>query len=576
MENNNNKNMHKQLSCCNQKQSAFSLLNLQQYSSVILSLFSTISIAILLLVISKVAFANSELDHNAFINEIENTVEQALTSFNTPGMAVGIVYKNQVILSKGFGLANIQKNKKVNARTYFRLASTSKAFTAAALAILVDEEKIAWEDKVITYLPDFELYDPYVTREFTILDLLTHRSGLLSGAGDSMIWPEPSGFSRQEVIHNLRYLSPEYSFRAHYAYSNVMYITAGELVAKVARVSFDEFVEQRIFKPLGMQCFVGNIPAAPLKNAATAYGHNDTRGLYDIPRNGISKQGQMSAAAGGMVCNVDSMLKWIKALLSKENLPFSEDQLTAMWQPHTILEVSDNEREWDETLFNSYGLGWRLANVGKLKMISHTGTLSGYQAYVALIPHLELGVVILNNGSNSAARGSVMQTIVKTLMQQAGYFANSSEQAQRDWIDTYLNYLDEREQDYLARYEKPVASAPMSISDEQVIGEYKDKWYGSMIVSRALADPASPTENLKSPLRIHSSRMSALQGTLIPFQDATYKIEWDNKNAANDAFMHFSLNVKRQVTSAKLHPFSVKDIINHEYTDMHFIKVEQP
>lgn len=496
---------------------------------------------------------------------LEKTITQALEEFHTPGMAVGIVHKNKVVLAKGYGLANISANSKVNAQTYFRLASTSKAFTSAALAILVDEQKLNWDDKVITHLPSFQLYDPYVTREFTILDLLSHKSGLVSGAGDSMIWPEPSGFSREEVIKNLQYLRPEYSFRARYAYSNVMYITAGEIVAKLSGISFEEFVEQRIFKPLGMRCFVGNIPGENLSNVAMGYGHNNERGVYPIPRNGISEQGLMSAAAGGMVCNAQDMALWVNALISGTNLPFSQAQLEKMWSPQTILDVSEEDQQWDNTLYKSYGLGWRLANMGELEIISHTGTLSGFQAYVVLVPKLELGVVILNNGSNSAARGAVMQTIMKRYMHSAGY--NNAQQ--QDWVATYINYLDEREQAYLARLETPVANAPMSISNEQVIGEYKDRWFGSFIVESA----PNEAPNEEGALRIRSSRMLTLVGTLIPFQDATYKIEWDNENAAGSTFMHFSLNVKREVTGASLHPFSVKTIVNHEYKDMLFEKV---
>jgi CubicO group peptidase (beta-lactamase class C family) len=518
---------------------------------------------VLLVVLSSHSLAHAESSLNE--TALNDTIEKALETFHTPGMAVGIVHKNEIVLAKGYGKANIEQDTNTDAQTYFRLASTSKAFTSAALAILVDQEKIDWNDNVITYLPEFQLYDPYVTREFTILDLLTHRSGLVSGAGDSMIWPEPSGFTRQELIQNLQYLSPEYSFRARYAYSNVMYITAGEVIAKVSGMSFENFVENNIFTPLDMNCFVGDIPKTSLTNAAMGYAHNNARGIYPVVRNSITSTGLMSAAAGGMVCNVEGMLKWLNALISGKNLPFSESQLDEMWYPQTILGVSKLDREWDNTLFKSYGLGWRLANVGELEVISHTGTLSGYQAYVLIVPKLELGVVILNNGSNSAARGSVMQTIVKSYMEQAGYIDSE----QQNWIDTYIEYLDEREEAYLERYEAPIASAPMTISSEQILGEYKDKWFGSFIVEKS----AQRTKKGKPIIRIHSNKMKTLKGTLVPFQDTSFKIEWDNKNAANDAFMHFRLNIKREVIGASLHPFKVKTSVNHEYRDMDFKKV---
>lgn len=499
-------------------------------------------------------------------SRLRETVQRSLKEFNTPGLAISIVYKGETLLIEGYGKANIEKNTDVTADTYFRLASASKAFTAAAVAILVDQGKVSWDDKVIEHLPNFTLYDPYVTREFTITDLLTHRSGLVSGAGDSMIWPEPSGFSRQEVIHNLRYLKPEYSFRARYAYSNVFYITAGELVAKVSGESFADFLENNIFSALNMSCFAGDMPSKAVKNSAMAYGFNDKRGIYPVTRNNISKTGLMSAAAGGLVCNSKGMSNWLLALLSQENLPFTTQQLNKMFSPQTILGISSIEREWDNTQFKSYGLGWRLSNIGHLKMVSHTGTLSGYQAYVALLPELEFGVSILNNGSNSAARGSIMQTLVKNLLQHKNIeIAHSDsliEHGATDWIDSYIEYLDEREQRYLANFEAPEGSGNMSLNADDILGEYQDKWFGSMLIVE---------EN--GVLRISSSKMTTLKGTVLPFQDFSFKVEWDNKNAAGDAFIHFSVNVNREVIGARMHPFSVNERINHEYKDMEFIKV---
>lgn len=520
------------------------------------------------------------------VKDFEQVIEKALNAYHTPGMSVGILYKGDIVLSKGFGLANIEKKHKVNDKTYFRLASTSKAFTAAAIGVLVEDGVVNWNDKVIQHLPNFQLYNPYVTYEFTILDLLTHRSGLGGGAGDSMIWPEPSGFSRQEVIENLKYLKAQKPFRSSYSYSNVLYITAGELVEKVSGMTFEKFVETRIYQPLKMECYAGDVPKKALKSSAMAYGHNDERGIYPIPRNSITKQGLMSSAAGGMVCNAESMLKWTKFLLdtyqqgrvdaeetlesgvkevTDESLPFTYKTLSYMWSAHNILGVSELDEEWNNTFFRSYGLGWRLENLGRLKAISHTGTLSGYQAYLMLVPELELGVMILNNGSNSAARGSVMQTIVKSYMQKNNIL--DYDLANIDWIQQYNDYLEEREQRYIDNLDIPVASSDMIISNEQVVGIYEDKWFGQLIVK------ASDESNQS--LRIHSARMSTLTGTLVPFQDASYKIVWDNQNAASDAFMHFSLNTKREITHAELHPFTNKQFNNHAYTDMLFIKVQE-
>ncbi|MBF7072125.1 serine hydrolase [Glaciecola sp. MH2013] len=504
----------------------------------------------------------------------EQQIVSALSTFYTPGMAVGVVHKNDIVFLNGFGqsfinaehvnkvplLPNAQllKNQSVRPGTYFRLASTSKAFTAAALAVLVDQKKLNWKDKVIDHLPEFQMQDPWVSREFTIEDLLTHRSGLVSGAGDSMIWPEPSGFSRQEVIHRLKHLTPDYSFRSAYSYSNVLYITVGELIARVSGESYASFLQKHIFAPLNMSCYAGDVPKSALAKTALPYAHNDARGLYLIPRNAIGPKAQMSVAAGGIVCNAESMTKWIQALLAPSTLPFSEAQLQAMWTPRTIMRVSNTEQEWDGTHFKSYGYGWRMSNLQHYKVLSHTGTLSGFQAFVSLIPELELGVVILNNGSNYGARSSVMQHILKSFLPTQ----DSTHSEVNDWVQTYSDYQAEQESQYLAnKLPDPTPTKPMLINDSDVLGIYQDAWFGQMII-----------EAIDGKLRISSQRMSTLKGTLSPFEGNKYKVTWDNQNAASNAFLLFELNLANEVSGMKMHPFTSRERKRHAYRDMHFVK----
>ena len=512
----------------------------------------------LLLAVSLVALANAEKQLN--IAETEAQIALGLDKFFTPGMAIGVVHKGEILLLKGYGSRQLSPNKlPVDEQTYFRLASTSKAFTAAALGMLVEQGKITWQDKVIQHLPEFQMQDPWVTREFTIEDLLVHRSGLVGGAGDSMIWPEPSGFTRQEVVQNLKYLSPEYSFRSGYSYSNVLYITAGEVIERVSGKSYADFLEENIFSPLNMQCYAGDVPEAAIKNSATPYAHNDAKGMYPVPRNGITASAQMSVAAGGIVCNAESMTQWLLALLKPSSLPFSESILDDMWQAHTILGIAETDEEWDGTHFKTYGYGWRLANMFNYKVISHTGTLSGYQAYVAVVPELELGVVLLNNGSNYGLRGSVMQHILKSFMPQASKLAESPV---NNWVHAYMDYQDEQEQKYLARQlADPVASKPMLIDNEAIIGTYSDVWFEDMNIQRK-----------GKTLRLTSSRMRTLVGTLEPFEATKYVVRWDNQNAASDAFLIFETDFQGKVTGMKMHPFTAKERSRHEYRDMHFIK----
>ncbi|QJR81944.1 serine hydrolase [Alteromonas pelagimontana] len=494
------------------------------------------------------------------LSQLPEVIDSALETFYTPGMAVGIIKDGKVVYLAGHGKRDLANDLPVTPETYFRLASTTKAFTGASVAMLVDDGKLQWRDRVTRYLPEFAMQDPWVTREFQIIDLLTHRSGLVSGAGDSMLWPEPSGFTRSEIIHNLRYLTPQSSFRSDYAYSNVMYITAGELVASISDQPWEEFVAKRIFAPLDMSCFAGDMPPEKLTNAAVSYGHNDKRGIYPVVRNQIGVTGIVSAAAGGIACNATDMLKWVQMWLNKGKSPDGNQLLTdksidTMLSAHTVLSVDDTDKEWDHTLFKAYGIGWRLSDVFGHQVISHTGTLSGYQAYVAFVPDISAGVVILNNGSNYGARGAVMQTILK------GYL--TAEQPQQNWIKQYQVYQDKQEQIYLSKHSTPQGSGTVILPLEKYTGTFEDRWFGQVEVTQQ-----------GDKLRLKAKKMPTLRGSLEPFDDHTFVVRWDNQNAASDAFAHFRVNTQREVIAVDFYPFTDKVKANHEYRDMHFIRME--
>src|SRR6188768_1801102 len=168
---------------------------------------------------------------------IDDLAQRSMKAFDVPGIAVAIIKDGKVIHSKGYGVRSLKTMQKVDENTLFGIASNSKAFTAATLAILIDEGKLKWDDKVIDYIPEFRMYNSDVTEEFTIRDLLTHRSGLGLGAGDLMFWPDSSDFTIKDIIHNLRYLKPVSGFRTKYDYDNLMYIVAGEVVKRVSGMS---------------------------------------------------------------------------------------------------------------------------------------------------------------------------------------------------------------------------------------------------------------------------------------------------------------------------------------------------
>lgn len=496
------------------------------------------------------------------ISKLKIQANDALTAFNTPGMAVGIVHKGQVKFAGGFGQRDIVSGAAVTQDTLFRIASTTKAFTSSALAVLVDDGVLDWDDKVIDYLPGFRMSDPWVTHEFTIRDLLTHRSGLGLGAGDLMLWPEPSGFSRSELIHNLRYFKPVSSFRSEYAYDNLLYIVAGEVAAAASNMSWEDLVQTRILKPLGMNCYSGDVPKSKRHQTAIPYGLIDEK-MTEITRNRIENASNVSAAAGGLVCNVEGMNIWMMTQLSGGVGPngkriFSEAQRDEMWTSQTILSVGKTERELDRTHFKTYALGWRKEDMHGHEVISHTGTLSGFQAYVALVPELELGVVVLNNGSNSGARSSVVQSVLKAYLGQPDvdwvkYYAD----AQAEWTAAQTTDTSSAMPANDNAGKPAVAARPL----DDYAGVYTDPWFGKVDITQA-----------GDSLRFSSRKMVKMVGTMTPHEHNTFIVKWDDREFRADAYMRFEANIKGGISGAVIQHVDPDGDWSFNFQDLNFTR----
>jgi CubicO group peptidase (beta-lactamase class C family) len=221
-----------------------------------------------------------------------------MKAFEVPGLSLTIVKDGKVVVAKGYGVRNLGEAAPVDENTLFAIGSNSKAFTTACLAILVDEGKIAWDDRVYTRMPEFQMYDPYVSHEMTIRDLLTHRSGMGLGEGDLLFWPH-STYTRGEIIHQLRYMKPASSFRSAFAYDNLLYMTAGQIIPAVTGTSWDDFVRQRIFFPLGMTTSnVTNSTFKPGDNVAYPHSRVDEK-LQSIPFVNIDNVGPAGSINSG-------------------------------------------------------------------------------------------------------------------------------------------------------------------------------------------------------------------------------------------------------------------------------------
>ncbi|SFD11029.1 serine hydrolase [Flavobacterium phragmitis] len=492
--------------------------------------------------------------------KIDSLMLNTLQRFKVAGASIAVVKDGKIIHSKGYGVNSIETKKAVDEYTNFQIASNSKAFTTAALSILEDEGKLKWTDKVKNYLPEFKMYNDYVTENFNIQDLVTHRSGLGLGVGDLMFFPDGSNFTIQDVTKSFQHFKPVSAFRTKFDYDNLLYIIAGEIIAKVSGMPYEQFVQQRIITPLQMNhTFVGSL----LKNKTNlAVPHSSVSGTiktieaYDI---GIA------SAAGGIYSNVADMAKWMIVRLNKGK--YDEDQKSSlfslknheeMWRLHTIMPVDADPRY--NSHFNGYGLGWFLSDAkGNLK-VEHTGGLPGMLSKVTLFPDLNLGIVILTNTENGG--GGLFTAVSNTI--EDSYLGMDD----FGWTDKVAQWLDEdktESDDVTKNVWKKVASAKNTkIKTEDYIGIYEDPWFGKAEVF--LKDKQLWIKCLRSP---------KLNGPMAFYNANTFAVKWGYQAMNCDALVLFSLDETGKAQSIKMKGISPNMDFSFDFQDLDFKRVEK-
>ncbi|MEO8413351.1 MAG: serine hydrolase [Ginsengibacter sp.] len=491
-------------------------------------------------------------------SQIDSLTELTLKTFDVPGIAVAIVKDGKVIHAKGYGVRSLHTKQQVDVNTLFGIASNTKAFTVAALGILMDENKVKWDDKVTDYIPEFRMYNPYVTEEFTIRDLLTHRSGLGLGAGDLMFWPDSNNFTRKDMIHNLRYLKPVSSFRTKYDYDNNLYMVAGEVVARVSGMSWEDFIQKRILDPLNMS------RSAPSFNRL-----KDKSDVIDphAPVDGIVKLIRRDAnetldAAGGIYSNLTDMCKWIIMQMNNGKYDdtkrlFSNDVHEEMWTPQTIIPVR-GETPYN-THFASYGLGWFLSDVHGYKQATHTGGLAGIVTQVTLIPEMKLGIIVFTNQQSGAAFSAITNTIKDSYFDIKG----------RDWIKQYLEGVvagEGKEKEILDNVWKEVAAQQKDNARADVnlfTGRYTDKWFGDVVIS--VND---------GKMWFRSERSFLLNGEMLPYKGNTFVAKWTDRSMDADAYVMFDLNKDGKASAMKMSALSPLTDFSYDFQDLDFKKIQ--
>jgi CubicO group peptidase (beta-lactamase class C family) len=432
--------------------------------------FLRLNLFLLLLVFPVFAFAQT-IDEK--LKEIDAYAEKAGKDWNVPGFAIGIVKDGKVVFTKGYGVRELGKTDKVDENTLFAIASNSKSFTTASLAILVDEKKLDWDDKVSKYLPDFQMPDAYVTHEMTVRDLVTHRSGLDTFSGD-LLWYE-TNYSTDEVLRRVRFLKPKTSFRSRFGYQNLMFMAAGKVVEKVSGKSWSDFVTERILTPLGMARTTTSIR---LLKDNYALPHNESGGTLRVLHSGNVDS---AYAAAGLNSSVADVSKWLLLQLGRGKYDgkqiFSERQSWEMWQPYIMLPISEAGMKNNPTRhFSGYGMGWAVGDYRGRKTVSHGGGLDGMISQTAMMPEENLGLVVLTNS----------ETPVNSIMMNKIYdvFTNAPK---RDWSAEALERKKSGKIEEVKEIKEVdasrIANTKPSLAAANYAGTYSSEMYGDVTIT---------------------------------------------------------------------------------------------
>jgi CubicO group peptidase (beta-lactamase class C family) len=487
---------------------------------------------------------------------------KAMNTFQTPGMALVIV-QDDAIATHGWGVRKLGANATVDAHTIFPIGSNTKAFTSAALAILVDQGKLHWDDRVVDKLPGFRMYDAYASNEMTVTDLLVHRSGLGLGEGDLMMFPTTDR-SRAELVHDIRYLKPAHSFRAGYDYDNVLYIAAGQLIEAVSGQRWEDFIGQHILMPLQMRDTQTSIDAR-VANQVSLHGKNTTsvRGIGRQAVLATVLTGDVFAAAGALQVSAADMGRWLQLQLhggqwDKNLRIFSAASAKALWTPQTLIPVSDAPPPLAlaQPQFEAYALGLEVQDYRGHRIITHLGGVLGGISAVVIIPEKQVAFALMINSEDAGTLFAMREHLLDT------YLGLPSP----DWIASYKEVLDQRNAEALAALKTNTAGTHSSDGPSLPLsgytGVYRDPWYGTATI-RAGRDGTAP-------LTISFDRSPGLRGTLEHVQYDTFRTHWLMPDV-EDAYVTFALKADGSIDQMTMKAVSPIADFSWDYQDLHFV-----
>ena len=493
--------------------------------------------------------------------KFEARVEAVRKAAEVPGMAIAIVENGKVTLARGFGVRKLGSPEKVDGDTIFMSGSTGKAMTSAALATLVDAGKLKWDDRVADLIPGFQMYDPWVTREMTVRDLLVHRSGLGLGAGDLLVIPRGT-LSRAEVVRRLRFIKPATSFRSGYAYDNVLYIVAGHVIDVVSGQPYEDYIREHLFKPAGMLHSTSD-EAHRFANANRASPHARTGGAIRGvgPLKLLDERDNLapsSTPAGLLAISANDFARWLQIQLARGKLPeggrlFSEEASAEMWTSQTIEPIGPALPGLEEMTpnFQQYALGWEVRDYGGAKIIWHSGGVFGFVTVVVLIPEKNVGFAITQNSEDGQARFGLMYELLDHYLGRP----------KKDWPALITKFRKQRFDAAVAavnaKAAEPVQSKP-TLPLEKYAGRYVDAWYGAITID-------SPANGL----RVNFTNTPNRGGRLEHWQYDTFIARFDDTNI-EPAYVTFSLGAEGKVERITMKAVSPLADFSFDYHDLLF------
>ena len=465
---------------------------------------------LLILQLFIISGIHAQTDAKVNFEEMDTYFSKMTKDWDIPGVSIGIVKDDKLVFIGNYGVLEEGKKEKPNEQTLYAIASNSKAFTSAIIGMLVQEGKLDWEDKVIKYLPYFAMYDSWVSEHLTIRDMLSHRVGLKTFSGDN-IWYK-SNLTAKEIIERIQYVPQAYEFRAGYGYSNLMYITAGELIKTVTGKSWGENVKERILDPLDMNRTMSSLnELEDMGNYASPHARKEDAN-YTIPW----VDWENVAATGGLISSVEDMAKWMMFNLNdgihKGDTLLTKKTRNLVWTPHTNHMVDHTSKNDFERHFNAYGLGWGLSDYHGRMKVGHTGGYDGMITAVTLIPDENLGVVILTNGVKSPIMAATYYALDKFL----GIESN-------DWSADYL----ERTNKYKAkdtrisdRKAKRELNTQPTIARAKMLGTYKSDLGGTINILER-----------NNQLKLEFENTLLLSARLTHWHHDVWEIHWEHPQA---------------------------------------------